>query len=482
MTYENPRTGTSERTTPVLQTNEGWGDLTTLRVYLVTPAFPPELGGQEQHLHALAEALIAQGAQVSVFTRRLQKDFAPREQVGSVPVVRFSPIGESRGKGWKAVFPLLLLLGKITYRLIRDARRYDVVLVSGFNITPFAAIVASFFTRKPVVVRPESPLELSNGIGPESREKMGLSQDSMAVRLYHALRRGAARRVDRYIAISAQIRRQLLDTGIAPGAITAIPNGIDASRFSPVTPAEKAKLRAALGLPVHQRLLIYTGRMAHSKGVLTLVDIWRELAPAHPDTHLVMVGSGLGSTDDCENELREFVCDTQLTDRVTFAGNVANVPEYLQASDIFVFPSDAEGFGLSIIEAMAVGLPGVSTRVGVAADLAPELQGSLLVVPPQDHTAFKEALETLLSDHALEASMASRTREAVEANYSMQVVAQRHLAVLELLANPAARAADARQQQNLWQLRLEEAAGSGVEHEPSAERDERKQGTGANGV
>ena len=465
----------------MLQNDEGWGDLTTLRVYLVTPAFPPEIGGQELHLHALAEALIAQGAQVSVLTRRLRKDFAPREQVGNVPVVRFSPVGESRGKGWKAVFPLLLLLGKLTYRLIRDARRYDVVLVSGFNITPFAPILAGLLTRKPVVVRPESPLELSNAIGPESRARMGLSQDGIAVRAYRALRRRAARRVDRYIAISAQIRRQLLDTGIAPGAVTAIPNGIDAGRFSPVAPAQKEKLRAALGLPLRQRLLVYTGRFAHSKGVLRLADIWREMAPAHPDTHLVMVGTGLGSTDDCENELREFICDARLTDRVTFAGNVANVQEYLQASDIFVFPSDAEGFGLSIIEAMSVGLPGVSTRVGVAADLVPELQASLLVVPPQDRAAFKEALETLLSDRASEA-MASRTREAVESNYSMQVVAQRHLDVLELLANPATRAADAHQQQNLWQLRLEEAAGSGVEHEPGAERDERKQSTGANGV
>ena len=83
------------------------------------------------------------------------------------------------------------------------------------------------------------------------------------------------------------------------------------------------------------------------------------------------------------------------THAVTLTGSVANVNEYLQASDVFVFPSDYEGFSLSILEAMSVGLPLVSTRVGIAAELEPRGEFALLV-PPKDKPAFRDALRRLV--------------------------------------------------------------------------------------
>ena len=174
-----------------------------------------------------------------------------------------------------------------------------------------------------------------------------------------------------------------------------------------------------MNLPGGSLLLIYTGRLAATKGMMMLIEAWRELAPAHPRAHLVIVGTGRGSFDDCETMLKEF-------NRRPFArharhpdGGRPERHEYLQASDIFVFPSDYEGFSLSILEAMTAGLPLVSTRVGIAAELEQGASFGFLV-PPKDPAAFRDALAAALSDEAALPGMGGNAASAVRARFSLR--------------------------------------------------------------
>lgn len=398
----------------------------------MTPSFPPTDGGQEKHLLELSEGLIAAGASVQVFTRRVDRTFSAMEQLGTVPVVRFKPFGEIKGVGFRAVPRLGFLLCKMTWRLLRDSPHYDIVLISGFNFMPLSALLAGALTGKPCVVRPESPLEVTEALGSESRTKMGLSENSMALRALRALRRYAARRVDRYIAISSEIRAGLERVGVDSGRIVAIPNGIAVERFAPAGALRKSELRAALSLPADDLIMIYTGRLAASKGIMMLIDAWRELAPEHPNAHLVIVGTGRGSFDDCEAGLRSFVAEHALNSRVTLAGNVANVHEYLKASDVFVFPSDYEGFSLSILEAMTAGLPLVTTRVGIAAELENHARFALMV-PPKQRTAFRDAMRHMLADAGLRAELGANAHQAVSARYSSGAEARQYIALFSQL-------------------------------------------------
>jgi glycosyltransferase involved in cell wall biosynthesis len=401
-----------------------------LRVYVLTPSFPPTLGGQENHLLELSASLIEAGARVLVITRRVSPDVPACESLGTVPVRRLTPFGAVKGVGFRAIPRLGLLLFKMAWRLIRDRRRYDIVLVSGFNFMPLAPVVAGILTGRPCVVRPESPLEVGEPVGPDSRAKMSLSATSPAIRAATALRRWAAARVARYIAISSEIRAGLERFGIEAGRIASIPNGISLERFAPVTAVRKTQLRELLRLPVNGLLLIYTGRLALSKGVMMLIDIWRELAPRHPEAHLLIVGTGQGCFDDCEPELRNFIAAHALVSRVTLTGAVSNVHEYLQASDLFVFPSDYEGFSLSILEAMTAALPMVCTRVGVAAELERTVSGRFaLLVPPQDRAGFHDALQQLLAQPELRSEMGANAHAAVRSEYSLTGEARRYVAV-----------------------------------------------------
>jgi glycosyltransferase involved in cell wall biosynthesis len=404
-----------------------------LRVYVLTPSFPPTPGGQENHLLELSESLIAAGVGVRVITRRAEPAVPAAECLGRVPVVRLTPFGPIKGVGFRAAPRLGFLLCKMIWRLMRDRHDYDVVLVSGFNFMPIAPVIAGIFTRKPCVVRPESPLEVAEAIGIDSRRKMGLEENSVALRLIGGFRRRAARRVDRYIAISSEIRIGLERAGIDPERITVVPNGIAVQRFAPVSPSRKLQLRTQLNLPSDPLLLMYTGRLAVTKGVLMLIDVWRELAPSFPTAHLVIVGTGEGSFDNCESALKEFIAVHELQSRVTLTGNVTNVHEFLQAGDVFVFPSDYEGFSLSILEAMTAGLPIVSTRVGVAAELESTSRFGLLV-PPKDGARFRDALRHLLSEPAMRAEMGANGNAAVRTQYSLQSEAARYVAVFSELS------------------------------------------------
>jgi glycosyltransferase involved in cell wall biosynthesis len=407
-----------------------------LRVYVLTPSFPPTDGGQEKHLLELCESLMVAGAAVQVFTRRVDHDFLPREQLGSVAVSRYTPFGEIRGVGWRAAPRLGTLLLKMTWRLLLDAKRYDVVLVSGFNFMPMSAVIAGAITGKPCVVRPESPLEVAEPMGAASRGKMGLSERSLPIRLIGALRRMTARRVDRYIAISSEIGAHLIKAGVDALRIVAIPNGIAVDRFAPADASGKPALRLALGLPQESLLMIYTGRLAQSKGILMLIEAWRELAGQFPQAHLVIVGTGHGSYDDCEPALRKFIAEHALGNRVTLTGSVKNVHDYLKAGDVFVFPSDYEGFSLSLVEAMTAQLPLVSTRVGIAAELGDRYRFGLLV-PPKDPPAFRDALRTLLANPELRRELGANARAAVAERYSLTAEAARYMALFhELTPQP----------------------------------------------
>lgn len=394
-----------------------------LRVYVLAPSYPPAVGGQESHLQELAEHLSTAGVGVQVIVAA--RELPGVEHVDTVPVVRLCTFGRTQGGGWRSIPWIVLLLFRVIWRLVYQARRYDVVLVSGFNVMPLAPVVAAILTRKPCVVRPESPLELKHAVGETSRSRMGLPSNSLLLRFLMALRRMAAHRVDRYIAISAEIRAKLVADGIDPQKIVAISNGINVDRFVPASADVRIRLRTALNLPADKLLLIYTGRLAVSKGVNLLMETWGEIALRRPDAHLVLVGTGAESLDDCEPGVRQYVNAHGLEDRVCFAGNVPNVHEYLQAADIFVFPSFYEGFGLSILEAMAVGLPMVCTRVGVAAELA-AVPGVGLIVRPRDRQEFTIALERLLGDAQLRKQSGINARNAVQGRFSMSIVARHH--------------------------------------------------------
>lgn len=208
-------------------------------------------------------------------------------------------------------------------------------------------------------------------------------------------------------------------TVLASGSIC----GVDTDRFKPA-PHERETVRAELGVAAHADLLLYVGRMHSDKGLTELTQALSKIAPHFPNAHLLMVGpdeGGLMPALDAALESRSRIHVVGLTDQ----------PErYMAAADVFCLPSYREGFGLSLIEAAAAGLPCVASRIyGLTDAVVDGVTG--LLVPARNVDALAQALELLLSRPDMRSEMGLAARRRAENDFSQKILVDAWLAFYE---------------------------------------------------
>ena len=150
----------------------------------------------------------------------------------------------------------------------------------------------------------------------------------------------------------------------------------------------------------------------------------------------MIIGSGVGLMDSCDDELHAYVREHALTQRVVFTGSVRNVEDYLRAAEIFAFPTEDEAFGIALVEAMAAGLACVATAVGGIKDIIRDRENGLLV-PARDTAALRAALQALLDDPALSTRLGHRAAAEAAERYSRQAVACSYARLIEHASAPA---------------------------------------------
>jgi glycosyltransferase involved in cell wall biosynthesis len=156
-----------------------------------------------------------------------------------------------------------------------------------------------------------------------------------------------------------------------------------------------------------------------------LLKVWKEICRKYCDASLLLVGAGGLDIHNCEAELRGYVRENSLQDRVFFPGSVQNVPEFLQASDIFVLPTEDDAFPGALIEAMACRLPVITTPVGaIKTIIDADING--LMVQPGNFQQLYDALELLLSDAALAERLGNAGRQTVQNRYSAEIVTRQY--------------------------------------------------------
>ncbi len=203
----------------------------------------------------------------------------------------------------------------------------------------------------------------------------------------------ALRNAARVFSVSGALRALALELGVRPEQATVVGNGVDLKNFFPIP---RARARSTLGLPVDTRIIISVGGLVERKGFHRVIDCLPALLARFPDLHYLIVG-GPSPEGDLTTRLQSQVERLGLADRVHFLG--ALPPERLHlplsAADVFVLATSNEGWANVFLEAMACGLPVVTTRVGGNAEvICREELG--LVVPFGDAAALTEALGSAL--------------------------------------------------------------------------------------
>ena len=220
--------------------------------------------------------------------------------------------------------------------------------------------------------------------------------------------------VSKYVAVSASDARFLATKKRVPvGKIAIIHNGIDVAPFNAVN-MERNKLREALGFTDNDLVLIMVARMHRGKGHRILFDAMRRLIGPYPTLKLICLGEG-----EEQSQLRELSERYALSHCIRFLGYQKNVAEWLRAVDINVLPTFYEGLPLTVLEAMAAGLPTVASNVGGIPD-AIQHGVSGVLVPPGDAVILADSISALLREPATRSRLGHAAQDRVRQNFCLE--------------------------------------------------------------
>ena len=234
-------------------------------------------------------------------------------------------------------------------------------------------------------------------------------------------------------------RTHFLTQNLVPAhKVVRIPLGTDLLQFQP-DPAVRAAVRQELGFGPEVILLGTIGNFVPAKGVEVAIQAFQALAgrPIPHPVALVVVGDGPGRPGI--EALVSSVRDSPGV--VRLAGFRLDINRCMAAIDVLLHTPRIEAFGLVVIEAMATGLPVVATRVGGVPELVRDGSTGLLAESAQPES-LADALQRLLNDRNLRASMGAEGRRVAVAEYGRELYARRHLQLYDLLLRPGGSPAD----------------------------------------
>lgn len=368
-------------------------------------------GGLERSARRLFQHLLSLGQRVTVLTRNYDR-LPSRETIEGVQVVRFPVWGRSR------VGASLSFLLQAMWWLIVHRREYQLVHCHQSYSPAVIGSLAKVLLSKPVLVKISTADVFS--------ERRQLEQ----LPLFRC-RRWLLRGIDRFVAVNTLAIEEFTDLGIDRRRIIHIPNGVPPVASAAFDREAKQAARARLGIR-EERLVVFVGRLSAEKNLAILVAAWPGVLRHHADAHLTLVGDG-GTFRSVEADLQQRVAALGLQTQIHFTGRVHNVQDYLLAADLFVLPSSTEGMSNALLEAMAVGLPVVATRVPGNMQVIRDGENGLLV-EPGNAEALTAAVTRLLSAPQEAERLARAARHTVEERFTIHRVGEAYLRLYRELA------------------------------------------------
>ena len=224
------------------------------------------------------------------------------------------------------------------------------------------------------------------------------------------------------VVVSQRMKEDFIrNYGDSARDILVIPNGVSLEAFTPATKQLwRDSVRKKHGIAGNDLLLLFAGGDWERKGLRYVIEALSLLQRS--DVRLLISGRG------DERFYSQLAASKEVSDRIAFVSSSADICQYYGASDVFVFPTLYEPFGLVILEAMASGLPVITSRVAGAAEFMNDGDDCLLLDDPADAGAIADKINLLLSDHELRNSMGRRARITAE-KLSWEMVAEKTLQV-----------------------------------------------------
>ncbi len=355
--------------------------------------------GHAQHLRSRLQLLPRYGIEPWIMTHRTG-NLAAAETIDGVMVRRIDiprPLSKRSILSEAALFT----------EFLRNRARYDLALLSSANVSgPFIRNVC----RRPVI--------RESVIGEDHAGKFRPTLRGRAMEFVF-------RRVDFAVVVSPALQKAYLDVSWPKSRLSLIPYGVDCEFFRPPhSSVEIDRLRAELGLPVRPTSLFVTiGAVRQRKGHLDLVEAWASL-PSCPPVHLVVIGP-VGEPPYYEI-VKKRILELGLEDRIHLVGRSDRIAEYLRCSDAFVFASSNEGLPISVIEAMASGLPVVAFDIeGILSFMIDDGRNGI-IIPGRNRDALASAILGLSGNSTHRSRLGQAARTTARDRFSLEREAEAH--------------------------------------------------------
>ena len=310
----------------------------------------------------------------------------------------------------------------VSRKLAVAARARDIEVIHAHQYTPFfySALAKPLCAFRPKVILTEHGRHYPDRVSPLRRAVNRLALDRLA---------------DAVTACCHFSAEGLSKTdGFAGARIEVIENGIEVDRYGPL--ADKGLAKAAAGLEPNRRYVIHVARHHPVKDQPTLLRGFARAASDLPGVDLLLVGDG-----PLRAELESLAVELRITDRVRFLGIRTDISNLMRAADVFALTSLSEAASLTLLEAMASGLPAVVTAVGGNPEIVRHEREGLLV-PRGDAGACADALRRLFRHPELAARLGAAGRARAVERYQLSRTVEAYYALYKRLTRTGRRGSD----------------------------------------
>jgi len=353
---------------------------TKLKIGMIIPSFRPIVGGAERQLEGLLKSLKPYDAKITVFTRMASKSLK-YEQSPNYELYRLNSFIPKIGFGISLFF-----------NLIRFHKKFDLIHCHSLSgQSSVVSILIGAILRKPVILkvtRSGNDAQIAN-----------LKKSFFGRFLLYLFKIGSSK----FIAITQDVKNELIDLEVKKENIVEIPNGVSIFQQKKIKDLESISI-------------ITIGRLINRKRIDMLIDLIPEL---NKDFNITLNIAGSGPN---ENKLRNQVQNLNISKNVNFLGQIEKreIEYHLNKADMFVLPSESEGMSNALLEAMSAGLPSVVADIPANKSLILDGKTGKTF---HDSSSLRNAIFDLCDNFKLRTSIGNSAQKLIKEKYSFNKIA-----------------------------------------------------------
>lgn len=433
-----------------------------MRLLIATGIYPPDIGGPATYAAQLFERLPKYGIEVRIITYADEPQITKNRnyQLPTTLLGRSAPSSARKPFRFSGNYSLISISRELPkgirhlfyfFKVLWHGREADIIYALDTVSAGLPAAMAAKILRKPFVVKvvgdyaweqeqlkqqaesskpPMASLarldERERGRAFGGQEGVGTIEDfrkqryGFVTEMRRTMQQWVVRSARTVVTPSEYLKTIIAGWGITREKIAVVPNAV----IVPEVDLPKEEARMQLGL--HGTILLSAGRLVPWKGFRTLITMMREIKKQMPEAQLFIIGSGPEG-----ESLKAYVRGEALEANVKFMGSVPHdtLWQYLKASDIFLLNTAYEGFSHQIIEAMAAGVPVLTTAIGGNPEIIEDGKEGLLV-PCDDAETFRKRMSSLLEDKKKYTEIQEQAKEKAK-QFSLQKMIERTIIILE---------------------------------------------------